>query len=113
MSVKIKLFLDDDCHSTERRRLAEGYDVWVDRAQDAIAYLSKGNVSHISLDHDLGDQDLVGSGYDVAKWIEEAAYEGKIPRLEWRCHSANPVGRRNMEKALESADNFWSRGRGR
>ena len=69
MSVKIKLFLDDDRHSTERRRLAEGYDVWVDRAQDAIAYLSKGNVSHISLDHDLGDQDLVGKSRSGVKEV--------------------------------------------
>jgi hypothetical protein len=39
-----------------------------------------------------------GTGYEVAKWIEEHAFRwsqgepGGLPPLEWRIHSRNPVG---------------------
>ena len=36
-----------------------------------IALLEAGNVTEISLDHDLGDDDR-GTGYDVILWIEQA-----------------------------------------
>lgn len=36
---------------------------------DAIALLLSGQVTHISLDHDLGN-DVKGTGYDVITWIE-------------------------------------------
>ena len=39
--------------------------------EEAIAYLKDGAISHVSLDHDLGD-DARGTGYDVIQWIEEA-----------------------------------------
>ena len=45
-----------------------------------------------------------------AKWIEQAAYAGQIPRLKWRCHTANSVGYENMKAALENADRYWTKG---
>jgi hypothetical protein len=44
---------------------------------------------------------------DVAKWIEEQAFHGNIPRLVWAVHSKNSVGAKNMEQALRNADKFW------
>lgn len=38
---------------------------------ETIAFLEKGGVELISLDHDLGDDER-GTGYDVLLWIEEA-----------------------------------------
>lgn len=92
----------DDC-----RPIPADFDIWAKTAQEAIARLAGGTVELISLDHDLGDEDLVGSGYVVACWIEEAAAAGRLKRLAWRIHSANPVGRQRMEAALRSADRQW------
>ena len=37
--------------------------VWVHTAPDAIALLEAGGVTELSLDHDLGNERQVGSGY--------------------------------------------------
>jgi len=103
----ISVFLDDDVESEKRVSLAKNYDVWVKTASEAIEVLRTGRVYSISLDHDLGDESIVGSGYEVACWIEENAYYGVLPKLKWHCHSANPVGVANMTKALENADRYW------
>jgi hypothetical protein len=81
--------------------------VWVKTAPAAIAALETGAVERISLDHDLGLGDAIGSGYTVAKFIEEAAFLGNIPRLNWSLHSQNPVGVTNMRAALTNADRYW------
>ena len=73
--------------------------------QEAISLLEGGEVGAISFDHDLG---LEESGYDVALWIEKGAAEGWLKRLEWRVHSANPVGFRRIESAMRSAERFWN-----
>jgi hypothetical protein len=108
--TRIKLFLDDDTEAPVRQELFKGYDVWVTTPEEAIEYLSRGNVSHVSLDHDLGLEPESRNGYMVAKWIEEAAYNSEIPPLKWRVHSFNPKGKSNMITALQNADKFWSRG---
>lgn len=86
----------------------EGW-AWVKTAREALELLETGRVERVSLDHDLGEEGSPGTGYDVASWIEEAAYHGRIPRLAWTIHSANPVGREQMVRALRSADRFWAR----
>lgn len=79
--------------------------VWLKESKACIQALETGKVTQISLDHDLGPY---GCGLDVANWIEQAAFEGRIPRLVWSVHSANPVGSRAMRAALQNADRFWS-----
>lgn len=81
---------------------------WVKTAWQAIAHLQRGNVESVSLDHDLG-LERAGTGVDVAKWIEEQAFHGNLPRLRWRVHSQNPIGARNMRQALLNAERFWDR----
>lgn len=102
MKNGINLWLDDV------RPMREGFDLHVYTAQAAIAALETGTVEHISLDHDLGNEMDVGNGYMVAKYIEEAAYLGKIPRLTWAIHSQNSVGAASMRAALTNADRYWS-----
>ncbi|MEM4379224.1 MAG: hypothetical protein QXL01_00865 [Thermoplasmatales archaeon] len=97
----MKIWLDD------LRPKPPEYDVHCYTAHEAIALIKSGLVTHISLDHDLGSDDA-GTGHDVAKFIEMAAYHNKIPRLAWSLHTTNPVGRRNMKDCLEAADIFWS-----
>lgn len=63
---------------------------------DAVHYLSGGNYSLMSLDHDLGDHD---TGDQIIKWMIEQCLDGNygcVP-CEIIIHSANPVGSSNME----------------
>lgn len=95
----MKLWLDDV------RPMPPEYDIAVTTADEAIKWLETGQVTEISLDHDLGDE--VKTGYTVASWLELEAYHGNVPRLIWHIHSANPVGRQNMTAALTNADRYW------
>ena len=106
MSNGINLWLDDKRNPKD---FAPHIDwLWVMTAPAAITALETGTVKHISLDHDLGLLPEEGCGYDVAVWLEEAAYLNKIPRLTWAIHSANPVGKKRMEAALNNADRYWN-----
>ncbi len=97
-----KIWLDDI------RLPPEGW-TWVKTSTEAMLALSTGNVEEISLDHDLGDEeDDTNTGYTVAKFIEKEAYLKRLPKLKWKIHSANPVGRKNMEAALKNADRYWN-----
>jgi hypothetical protein len=95
------VWLDDS------RTMPEGYEVHVKTAEEAIKLLMSGEVSFISLDHDLGDGN--GSGSQVALYIEEHAWRGTLNRLAWRLHTANPVGREYMHSCLSNADRYWTR----
>ena len=95
----IKLWLDD-----VRTPPDESW-TWVKTYDKALEYITRNVVSEISFDHDLGTKQ---TGYDVAKAIEYYAYYDIIVyRMVWHIHSANPVGRRNIEQAMQSADRFW------
>lgn len=97
----MKLWIDDV------RPMPEGFDRHAKTASEAIEIIKAcDRIEEISFDHDLGN-DADGTGYDVAKFIEEQAYRGiKPPPLKWSIHSANPVGRQNIRKAMESAERF-------
>jgi hypothetical protein len=90
----MKVFLDDE------RPTPEGW-VHARWPDDAIAFLQTGNVTHLSLDHDLGD-DEHGTGNDVVLWIEEAvATAGFIPPV-LTVHSANASARLKMQAGIQS-----------
>lgn len=96
-----KLYLDDV------RPTPEGYDLRAFTAKDAINLIQLYPVSHISFDHDLGDDEKHGTGYTVASWIERQAAENpdfQVP--SFHIHSANPVGARAIQRAMESAQRF-------
>lgn len=96
----MKLWLDD------LRTPPENWS-WVKAAGKAIEQLGEGNVTEISLDHDLGDpEEENGTGYQVACWLEEQAAIGNwslVPAVI-RVHSANPVGVMNMEAAIAAIE---------
>lgn len=88
-----KVWLDDF------RPEPDGWDrtYWPD---EVIALLRAGEVSVISLDHDLGN-DKRGTGYDVLVWLEEQVYTNpafKMPTVY--IHTANPPAADKMNKAL-------------
>ena len=93
----MKVYLDD---------IREAPDGWhrVYWPDEAIALLEVGTVTEISLDHDLGD-DSRGTGYDVVLWIEEAVVTRQFTPPKISVHSANPVGRDRMLRAIQSIRN--------
>jgi hypothetical protein len=90
----MKVFLDDE------RLTPDGW-VRVYWPDEAISLLETGNVTEISLDHDLGDDER-GTGYDVILWIEEAVFtRGFIPP-KMSVHSANSSARQRMELGIQT-----------
>ena len=92
----MRVYLDDE------RTTPEG---WV-RAywpEEVIELLKTGEVTEISLDHDLGDDDH-GTGYDVVLWIEEAVYTQNFVPPMIKVHSANASARRKMELGIQTIE---------
>jgi hypothetical protein len=92
----MRVYLDDE------RMTPDGWTrtFWPD---EVIALLKTGEVSELSLDHDLGDDER-GTGYDVVLWIEEAvALEGFIPP-KLSVHSANSSARDKMLSGIRSIE---------
>lgn len=68
-------------------------------------FTRNGVVDEISLDHDLGDG--IPTGYDLLVMLEKHAAEGGFSKApKFTIHSANPVGRQNMERAIASIERF-------
>ena len=87
----MKLFLDD-----VRQPPDESWAVARTYAE-CIRVLKTGAVESLSLDHDLGES---RTGYDVACWIEAAVILEGFNPPKITVHSANPVGRRNIEACI-------------
>lgn len=99
----MKVFLDDE------RPVPEGWILcrW---PEEVIALLQTGQVTDLSLDHDLGD-DEHGTGYDVILWMEEevAWDQGFVLPVNITVHSANSSARLKMEAGIASIRRLQSR----
>ena len=80
---------------------------WANTAEMTIDLLKTGQVTEMSLDHDLGlpwlDDAREKTGYDVLAWLEEQI---QSDRWEWpipviHIHTRNPVGWKRMTDARE------------
>ncbi len=104
----MKIWLDDERDPKDpfiQKEFGASSDMlWVKTAPEAIAYLSTGKVTYISLDHDLCAN---ATGYDVATWIEAQAFAGELPKLNWDVHTQNSVGYQKIVTALANADKYW------
>ena len=111
MKPGIRIWVDDErdpSHPFIQNNFgAVGDELWVTTAPETIKLLKQGNVISVSLDHDLGLDPGIGSGYDIALWIEENAFYDTLEPIEWYVHSVNPIGKRKMTLALQNADKFW------
>ena len=94
----MKIYLDDE-------RVAPKGWVQARWPEDVITSLKTGEVTHLSLDHDLGDDDR-GTGYDVLLWLEEAVATTNFVAPACVVHSANSSAREKMEKAIVSIERF-------
>ena len=90
----MKVFLDDE------RDTPAGWvrTYW---PEEVIELLKSGNVTEVSLDHDLGD-DAHGTGYSVLLWIEEQVIVNGMRPPALLVHSANSSARLRMEAAIAS-----------
>lgn len=61
-------------------------------------------MSNDNITHDL---ETTETGYDIARDIEKLAHNKLIKPMTWDVHSANPVGRKNIETAMKSVERFW------
>ena len=96
----MKVFLDDE------RKTPEGW--WrVYTPEQTISMLESGMVTHLSLDHDLGDEELFGCGYDVVLWIEEQVVTNNFVPPHILVHSANPSARDKMRSGIEQIGKFY------
>lgn len=100
----MKIFLDD-CRPTP-----EGW-VRCYWPSEVIALLETGQVTEVSLDHDLGDADQAKlenrreiTGKVVLEWIEEQLIVHDRQPPVMRIHSDNGPGIRAMALAIESIE---------
>ena len=84
----------DDLRGVPNSYIGE-YEIIIARDYDeAVSHLHRFRFDVICLDHDLGGGP---TGYDLCKYI--VAKHIYCP--EYRIHTSNPVGRRNMTELLE------------
>jgi hypothetical protein len=96
----VRVWLDD---LLDDRAAPEGW-IQVTTADAAIALLETGRVIELSLDHDLGDDEVAGKGVHVVDYICEQQVLGSRdlwPRDGITIHSANPDGRAQMARTIE------------
>lgn len=115
-----KLFLDDirspkDAIGLVPSHMNQFYwsnDWDVVRSHDEFVEFIKNNgvPDFVSFDHDLADEhykDLEAShektGYESAKWLVDYCVDNGVGLPEYQVHSANPVGKKNIEVYLENA----------
>ena len=104
--MSYKLFIDDIRNPLSNTEwiIARSFDEAIDIIH------KKGELPiHISFDHDLGNE-FEKTGYDIAKWIVEQDMNGiytlDFNTFTFNVHSANPVGKTNIEEYLFSYNKF-------
>ena len=92
----MKIYLDDE-------RIGPIGWLTINNIKTCIDLLKTKKVTHLSLDHDLGEIDPGHTGYDILLWLEEQVYydnEFIIPEIV--LHTENGPGRKRMLQAIES-----------
>lgn len=95
----MKVWLDD------LRPAPEGY-IRVYWPEQAIGLLKTGKCTHLSLDHDLGN-DAKGTGYDVLLWIEQSTMLENFKPPIITIHSANISARQKMNMAIDKIERIF------
>jgi CheY-like chemotaxis protein len=114
--MRILILDDDPTRGMAFRRVLIGHLVTVvTTAPEAIQRLAAEDWDATSLDHDLGDEQMVdsgpGTGWEVARWLAENPT--RIPKAVV-LHSFNPPGRARMRDLLPDsvlAPGWWMTGK--
>ncbi|MEA3290298.1 MAG: cyclic-phosphate processing receiver domain-containing protein [Campylobacterota bacterium] len=103
----MRLYLDDI------REPKDDSFIIVRNYDEAIEFIKQNGIPpYISFDHDLGcdkNGDVLKSGYDFAKWLVDMDIDGihSFPDdFKFNVHSANPIGRNNIEAILHNYLDF-------
>jgi|LWDU01.1.fsa_nt_gi hypothetical protein len=122
----MKLFLDDvrvpyDVFKMTINPIYENNEDWVivKHYYEFVSYIKENGIpDFLSFDHDLsfdhylsenqeGDIDYNNmeekTGYDCAKWLVQYCLENNLTIPDYYVHSANPVGKKNIECFLSNA----------
>lgn len=109
--TKHVLFLDDDEQRVANfaqwfsRICPDSKVIWVSDSTTCIAYLQdeQQQFDLLCLDNDLGDDNLMGQGIDVAKWMERRVHvdNERVP-TNVIIHTQNPVARKRIMDCLLS-----------
>jgi hypothetical protein len=124
MSIR-KLFLDDERFPkkaipliTHNHELYENESEWVivRNYGEFVEWITENGLpDYVSFDHDLADikynptEVKMGfsyyeqTGFDCAKWLVDYCLDNNLSLPEYMVHSANPVGRKNIEGYLSNA----------
>ena len=96
----MKVYLDD------LRIPPHGFTL-IKNARTAIDFITENwhLIDEISLDHDLGDEQKFGTGYQVICEIEDFVFNTRPEHLPYiHVHSANPIGRKRMEQGIKNIE---------
>jgi hypothetical protein len=75
---------------------------------EVVPLLATGKVTHLSLDHDLGNDER-GTGHDVLVAIEAMIHDGQLAQLpEITNHSANSSAKQRMDMAVKAIQRQWA-----
>ena len=105
--MSYSLYLDDiRTPETTFDRIVRSYE-------EAISCIKEyGMPKYISFDHDLGSDETsneLKNGYDFTKWLVESSLDGILEfplDFEFNVHSANPIGRNNIQSLLNNYLHF-------
>ena len=94
----MKLWIDD-CRVPPQNG---NWTTWAKTFDEAMRYIRVNwyDITDISFDHDLGHN--CKTGYDILCVIEKECADGRYFTGNLHIHSANPVGRKNMEAVINS-----------
>lgn len=103
--MPIKMWIDDARQPPRDEDIGEAPWVWVKTSANALEMIQSSlYISHISFDHDLGEQDTT---MPVIRRLEELAYRGQLPyNIQLTVHSQNPVGRKNLLDAIAKIEQY-------
>jgi len=100
--MELRIWLDDDL--VDRTPPSEDW-IHVTNVDAVTKLMEVADVVELSLDHDLGDDEVHGRGIDVIDWLvvrHVVHGEDRWPRDGISLHTGNPVGRENMARAIRA-----------
>lgn len=112
-----KIFIDDERFPTTAITLVESdmgmykndSDWVIVRTYDEFVneVTKNGSPNYVSFDHDLADidGDDEKTGFDCAKWLVDYCMDNNIMLPKYQVHSANPIGKKNINSYLGNAKN--------
>lgn len=101
-----KVYIDDD-----RFPKSDGWVIVRDFDEFKNWILLNGIPDEISFDHDLGqnkDGTIKKNGVDCARWLCNYCMDISVPLPHWNIHSANTVGRENIESVLKTYQKIFN-----